>query len=266
MKKLLTICSLILLFSTFGADAAKFSNFIAEHSSLQNNLGKIESRITINSNLLSSENPSLRQIKKDLQKINKRHKKIYKSLLKQFKISKDSLETVKVRQKSMKFKRNDSELQTNLINSYKLAQENNVYLESIIEDNKAKAYTDSTSSGLFGQVSMITGNCMPTTDKTSSCAESSFPTTVIIRAITSVNELDKFTYYSGTTEPLLNLNTNDEGIYKVDLAPGQYSVFILDDANKEYCDSYDGEGNACKVTIKASMYSEFNASLDRAVY
>jgi hypothetical protein len=267
MKNILTFCLLIIL-STSNLSAANFSNFVEEHTRLQKKLAKIESRITINSNLLSSANPQLRLLKKDLKKINKRHKKIYKSLVKQLKISKNNLELVKTRQQSMKFNKNDNELQDNLVNSYNLAAENNKHLEAIIEDSKAEAYTDSTSSGLYGRISMITGNCMPTigAKELNDCKESSFPTIVVIRELTTVKDLDKYTYYSGSKEPLFNITTDDTGLYKLDLAPGEYSVFILDDSDKEYCDSYDGAGNACKVTITKDMYSEFNTSLDRASY
>lgn len=268
MKKLLTICLISMLITLSSVSAAEFTNFIADHQALQKKLAKLESRITINSNLLNSEDSKLRPLKKDLKKINKRHKKIYKSLVKKFQIPREALQSVKAQQKLMQFKRNDDQLQVNLKKSYELAMKNNKYLESITEDSKAAAFTDSLGSGLYGQVSMITGNCMPQAGKqeTFTCQESAFPTTVVIRELTAVKELDKFVHYAGSKEPIIILSTNDKGIYKLDLAPGEYSVFILDDNDKEYCDNYDAKANACSVTIIENMYSEFNASLDRAAY
>jgi hypothetical protein len=268
MKKLVTIW-IILILNFSPVQAANFENFVNEQKKLQSKLSNLESKITINKNLLSSKGADLRAIKKDLLQINKRHKIIYKLLVKEFKISKDSLESIKTRQSSMIIQKNDAQLQSNLSSSYQLAQENNVYLQSVIEDNKAKAFTDSSNSGVYGQVSMITGNCMPqiiSKNNISTCSESAFQTTVVIRSLTKVSELENYTHYSGDTEPLFIISTNDKGIYKIDLAPGEYSVFILDDSNKEYCDDFDGEGNACKITINENMQSEFNIALDRAVY
>lgn len=267
MKKIITMFTFIFLFWASTAQAKNFSNYIENHENLQKRLSRIQSKITINENQLDHTDANLRSIKKDLKKINKRHKKIYKSLVKQFKISKSSLATVKNQQKSMKFKRNDDELQSNLINSYKLAEANNVYMQSIAQDSKSKAFTDSTNSGVYGLVSMITGNCMPIAGGgESTCNQSSFPTTVIIRQVTKSKDLEHYTHYSGNEEALLVVSTDDSGIFKTDLSPGEYSVFILDDLNKEYCNSYDGLGNACKIIVKDTMYSEFNAALDRAAY
>jgi DNA gyrase/topoisomerase IV subunit A len=268
MKKLVIVC-IILILNFSHTQAADFSNFVNEHKKLQSRLSNLESKITINKNLLASEGADLRAIKKDLLQINKRHKTIYKLLVKEFKISKDSLESIKTRQSSMIIQKNDDQLQSNLSSSYQLAQENNIYLQSIIEDNKAKAFTDSSNSGLYGQVTMITGNCMPqiiSKNNVSTCSESAFQTTVVVRSLTKVSELENYTHYSGTAEPLFTVSTNDKGIYKIDLAPGEYSVFILNDSNKEYCDSFDGDGNACKIIINESMQSELNIALDRAAY
>lgn len=277
MKKAITnlILVSIFAFSIVAGDcfakSAQFSNFVLDHEKLQKRISNIEERITINSNLLNEDGADLRHLKKQLKKINKKHKKIYKILRKNFKIDKDTLALVKEQQKSMKLRSNSDELAGNLVTAYDLAADNNDYLESIIEDNKAKAYTESEASGLYGKLSIITGNCMPQVfvvdrNQTGTCAEESFASVVIIRTLTHVSALENFVNYKGSNEALNIVASDDNGVYKLDLAPGKYSVFLLDENNKEYCDSYDGQGNACAVEIKENMQSEFNISLDRASY
>jgi hypothetical protein len=269
MKKFLAIF-LISLFSIQNVNAvSNFSSFLEDHNIVQARVAKIASRITVNKNLLEGENAPLRKLRKQLRNINRKHNRIQKRLSSKFKIDKSNLKSIKTHQKAMSFNRND--LQNNLRNSYALAEANNELLEMLIEDNKAKAFTDSTNSGVYGSVSMITGDCMPKIitkgeKPKQTCFEEAFPTTVIIRNKIHISEMDKFVKYNGSKEPLFILETNDQGSFSLDLAAGEYSIFILDENNNEYCNFYDGEGFACTITVHENMHSEYNLNLDRAAY
>ncbi len=262
---------LLLLSLTFltalSASAAKFGSFLKDHEALQKKLSTLRYKITINERSLRNDSSNIRKLKKDLLKINKRHKKIYKTLVKKFKIEKDRLEVVKSQQKSMKLRITGDNLD-GLNNAYNLAAANNEKLTKIVEDNKAKAYTQSTNSGAYGKVEMITGNCMPQAgSKTkSTCTASPFQSLVVIRSLKKVTDLEKHTHYIGSEDPILAIPTSDKGVYHLDLNPGVYSFFILDDYNKEYCNSYDGDNNACKVVIEDELYSELDFAIDRASY
>jgi hypothetical protein len=130
-------------------------------------------------------------------------------------------------------------------------ENNNAILTLALAQAKASNIgltTDAT--GLFGQVKLIEGNCMPMIEGSkSSCSETGFASTVIIRD--TLGEL------------ISETETDENGYYAVELAPGDYSVW-LNDSGEEYCNWYSGDGLACKVEIVDIL--NYDPKIDHAAW
>ena len=262
------VVSLILLAILILPGQAALKNKVAKayiltHNKIQKKLLKIENNINSGLTQLNQEFPNLRKLNKKIQNINTKHKELYKRLSNELKISKTLLASVKDNQGSMRISAKKIAQSGDLQTAFELALESNNKLYSLVTDNKANAYTDSTNSGLFGTVTEVTGNCMPGPKHDVTCYSAPKQTTVIVRKATK--NVD-YTYYAGGDNPVVIQSTNDQGVYHLDLAPGDYSVFVLDDEQKEYCNSFDGQGYACRITVQADLYSEENIIVDKAAH
>lgn len=130
-------------------------------------------------------------------------------------------------------------------------ENNNLILAQALAQAKAANMglaTDAT--GLFGQVKLIEGNCMPSiAGSKTSCSETGFSTKVIVRDTSGIL--------------IAETKTDEKGYYAVELAPGDYSVW-LNDSGEEYCNWYSGDGIACKVEIIDTC--EYDPKIDHAVW
>lgn len=111
--------------------------------------------------------------------------------------------------------------------------------------------TTTTTYTLQGKVSLITGNCMPTIGSNNNCKHTFISRNIFIRDPISKNLIKKIT-------------SDNNGFYQVDLPLGTYSIFV-EDNKKEYCNSFDGQGNACQVVIKPEI-NYYDIKINQAVW
>lgn len=104
---------------------------------------------------------------------------------------------------------------------------------------------------LQGNVSLITGNCMPTIGNNNNCKHTFISRDIFIRDPISKNLIKKIT-------------SDKNGFYQVDLPLGTYSIFV-EDNKKEYCNSFDGQGNACQVVIRPEI-NYYDIKINQAVW
>lgn len=99
---------------------------------------------------------------------------------------------------------------------------------------------------LSGKTYLLSGNCMPGAG--GGCNKKPISTTVLIYPLKNQNSS-----FIGEKNPALltKVKSDRNGNYKVDLAPGTYSVYV-DDNGKEGCSGGDGYANLCGVTLYES--------------
>jgi hypothetical protein len=126
------------------------------------------------------------------------------------------------------------------------------------------------TSSLYGKVTLSSGNCMPIV-----CDQPPCPTTcsnsgvlrhIYIRQPVGSNNMDTTYLKDATKSELIKTATsNAAGQYTVQLPNGTYSIFA-EDEGKEYCNSFDGQGNACLVEIKNGQSVNLDILISHAVY
>ncbi len=125
---------------------------------------------------------------------------------------------------------------------------------------------DPNGAGVFGQASMVSGNCMPgPLSKNSSCTTSFVSRNIYVRELTSVDDSVTYGYFQFDDEPIASIVSDEQGMYSLDLEPGTYSIFIEDDG-KEYCNNFNVDGVACLIEVKADLKTDFNITIDKATW
>jgi hypothetical protein len=125
------------------------------------------------------------------------------------------------------------------------------------------------ASGVWGTVSLRQGNCMPTSDKTSTCSECPAEREVRIYSYTTIHDVEPV-----TSSPYLDKNfktqliktvmADDQGFYQTELPEGKYTVVIVEDDNL-YVPTFDVDGGLSTVTVKQGKVN-LNLLINRAVY
>ncbi len=134
-------------------------------------------------------------------------------------------------------------------------------LNRAVDEIEFAGLISSTTSGVYGKVYLISGNCMPTISENSDCSTVTTSTQVVIRKPIKYGDLNS----ENSSEVVGKTLANEQGSFFIALEPGSYSVLALD-GETEYCNSIDGDGYACLVEVKESEPSEFDINIDKAVY
>lgn len=121
--------------------------------------------------------------------------------------------------------------------------------------------------GLRGHVYLVTGNQMPSPDAPRT-GHPGMRTTLYIYELTNTSQTDQEQgafYRSITTRLVKEVETDDDGYFKVKLKPGMYSLFVKK-GSLFYSNIYDGQGNIHPVEVKKGSFTEvsFKADYDAA--
>ena len=131
-----------------------------------------------------------------------------------------------------------------------LENNNLILAQALAQAKAANIGLAAGATGLFGQVKLIEGNCMPMIEGSkNSCSETGISSKVIVRDTLGIL--------------IAETKTDENGYYAVELAPGDYSV-LVNDSGEEYCNWYSGDGIACKVEITDTF--EYDPKIDHAVW
>ncbi|SHO63000.1 hypothetical protein [Algoriphagus zhangzhouensis] len=115
--------------------------------------------------------------------------------------------------------------------------------------------------GVTGTVTWLEGNQMPGIIDEDSETEKNpkgvgVKRTLLIYPLTNVadtkNENGLFTSVSG--KPVTTIETEEDGSYHLQLAPGRYSVFTKEE-NGLFANIFDGDGNIQPITIKENEWN-----------
>ena len=133
-----------------------------------------------------------------------------------------------------------------------------------------KEQTPTINQGIYGKVTLYTGNCMPIACSgldcffsKSSCKTSSVSRTIYIREPVTIEAME-IMYLKNKTTLVKTIESSNNGFYQIELPPGTYSIFV-EDESKEYCTGFGGQGEVCQITI-GNEVREYNIIIDHAVW
>jgi hypothetical protein len=117
--------------------------------------------------------------------------------------------------------------------------------------------------GVWGQVTLIKGDCMPTSDTPSKCQRVFVPRTVYVLEPVKGPQMEG-TRLKGEGNIVQQAVSNPDGFYEIELPDGTYSIFAEDDDGK-YCNAFGGQAEACQVTVKNAP-ERFDINIDHATW
>ena len=124
--------------------------------------------------------------------------------------------------------------------------------------NIQKAYSDNAkkltiTSGVWGTVSSMEGNCMPAIPSSSNCKNCPVQRTVKIYPYTLLSHATRSgnsnIFFDSFNTPLVaQVDTDENGFFQVDIPAGHYSIAVVENG-KLYANSFDGQGGLNPVTL-----------------
>jgi hypothetical protein len=141
-------------------------------------------------------------------------------------------------------------------------------LQEVYSDNAKKV---TITSGIWGTVSFMEGNCMPTVlPSTNSCKNCPVQRTVKIYRYTTLSNAvtsdpDKIFFDSFNTQLIAQVDTDDKGFFQVDIPAGHYSIIVVENG-KLYANEKDGQGGLNPFTLSSGIQSVDITMTYRAVF
>ena len=118
--------------------------------------------------------------------------------------------------------------------------------------------------GVYGRVTLLEGNCMPSIGSPSkSCQQSPVSRTVYFYQPPLSTESMTGTHYAGKVTPTATARSDGAGNYQIDLHEGQYSV-LIEDTGGPFCYGFSGT-IACPITVTGTA-QEQNITIDHAAH
>ncbi|WCT13572.1 hypothetical protein [Mucilaginibacter jinjuensis] len=124
------------------------------------------------------------------------------------------------------------------------------------------------TNGVWGTVSLLQGNCMPTTDKNSTCSQCPVEREVRIYNYTTIQDIvpaddNPALAKSFKTQLIKTVMADERGFYQADLPEGKYTIVVVEDG-KLYAPTFDGNGGLSSVAVKPGRVN-FNLVLNHAL-
>lgn len=137
----------------------------------------------------------------------------------------------------------------------------------------SKEQSPTITQGIYGNVILYTGNCMPTICSgldlhclffgNTSCKVSFASRAIVVRESATRAAMER-TYLKNKTPLVKIIESSDHGFYQLELPPGTYSI-LVEDEGKEYCNSFGVDGGVCQITLGTEIV-EYNIEIDHAAW
>lgn len=127
------------------------------------------------------------------------------------------------------------------------------------------------TQGIEGQVTWLEGNQMPkiSDEKTEETNPDGTPIqrVILVYPLTNLEDakMENGLFQSIATDPILEIETNAEGKFSIELDPGNYSIFTQEE-DGIFANSFDVEGNIQPVTIKSGKWQTLNIKINYKAY
>lgn len=126
--------------------------------------------------------------------------------------------------------------------------------------------------GITGTVTWLEGNQMPmaTESGTPDSKSAAKPVKRSVRFYPLIKfsdlKIEDGLYTAVAEKPLTEVETDENGRYSVQLSPGRYSVFVVEEGGL-FANIFDGEGNVQPVTVKENEWTLLDITVNyKAVF
>lgn len=115
--------------------------------------------------------------------------------------------------------------------------------------------------GITGQITWLEGNHMPTISESGTESKNDpkgkpVKRTIRIYPLLKISDmrLEDGLFKSVNAKPITEIETDESGKYSIQLSPGRYSVFTVEEDGL-FANTFDGEGNVQPVTVKQGEWT-----------
>lgn len=121
--------------------------------------------------------------------------------------------------------------------------------------------------GITGTVTWLEGNQMPmvTESGNSDSKSTAKPIQRTVRFYPLIQfadlKIENGLYTAVAEKPITEVKTDENGKYSVQLSPGRYSVFVVEEGGL-FANIFDGEGNVQPVTVKENEWTLLDISVN----
>lgn len=123
-------------------------------------------------------------------------------------------------------------------------------INKTFEENEDKV---SITSGIYGTVSMMEGNCQPIIEP-GACTHCAVKRTVKVYAYTKISDAVKYNnspvfFDSFSTQLIAETETDEEGFFQLNIPTGHYTIVTIEQG-KLYANSFDGNGGISPFNLE----------------
>ena len=125
--------------------------------------------------------------------------------------------------------------------------------------------------GITGTITWIEGNLMPRISESGDDApkkSEGIQRNLEVYPLVKISDMkmEEGLFVSLAVKPIAQVETDADGKYSLQLAPGKYSVFTVEEGGL-FANIFDGEGNAMPVTVKEGEWTLVDIQINyKAVY
>ncbi|MGF1925619.1 MAG: carboxypeptidase regulatory-like domain-containing protein [Bacteroidia bacterium] len=119
--------------------------------------------------------------------------------------------------------------------------------------------------GVFGKVTWMEGNFMPSTDRQDAKISAPAQRTVYIYALTKLSETEgQAPLFSKINKAVVaKVKTNKEGYFQCKLPPGKYSIFTFETESAQFfANAFDGDGSITPFEVKANEVTTIDININ----
>lgn len=127
------------------------------------------------------------------------------------------------------------------------------------------------NQGIIGDVRWVEGNLMPTIGDTTYAARAKgipIEREIYIYEATKADDVvrvDGIFYTSINTKLVKKIKTGKDGGFKVNVAPGKYSLFVMEKEGL-FANTFDGDNYINPVTVQANNFTEIQILVNYKAY
>ncbi len=126
--------------------------------------------------------------------------------------------------------------------------------------------------GITGTVTWVEGNQMPSISSSENAvskpAKKPIQRTIRVYPLVQFEDLkiEEGLFTAIAEKPLTEVQSDEKGQYSVQLSPGRYSIFVVEEGGL-FANIFDGEGNVQPVTVKENEWTLLDIEVNyKAVY
>lgn len=143
------------------------------------------------------------------------------------------------------------------------------FLIPLMSCSLQKEGTPNIKQGVFGSITWVEGNMMPSPDAPKSAGKKGVEREIQIYEVVTFKGVEgEAPLYTKVNGKLIKtVKSNAKGFYECELPVGQYSVFTVEEGKKLFANNSDGEGKINSIEIEQGKTVQLDVQINyKAAY